>query len=88
MELTLYDTRMLALMEQMKQSEGMYYKEFLESIGFTDYDNINYVRSGKRSFTLAQVAKCIEVYKINPAYFFERRAKQNTGVTKLRKIAK
>lgn len=70
----LYDKRMLELME-LKKVEGMLYKDFLHSIGFKDHLNLNRIRNGMHSFTLAQVAKCIDVYKVNPAYFFDRKAK-------------
>ena len=68
----LHNKRMFLLADHMANN-GILKKDFYTSIGFYPY-NADRVRKGTLSFTVENIANCIKIHGINPAYFFKKDA--------------
>lgn len=73
-QLKLYNTRMLAVQEALKLLGREDKEDFLKAIDFNPR-NLPKVKSGNLSFTIRQIDACVQLYKVNPAYFFHPKAK-------------
>jgi len=73
-QIAIYNKRILEVQKMLKDEKGMLKKDFFAEIGF-DPSNVDKIRKGGMSFTLEQMQACISKYKINPAYFFNHKAK-------------
>lgn len=73
-KMALYNKRMLDVQTALKKDKVVSKAEFYISIGFEPF-NADKVKKKAMSFTLEQMQKCIDRYKVNPAFFFQPEAK-------------
>ena len=71
-EYTLYDERMLLVMEYMIKNQGYTIGDWLKSVDYPHFNNYTVLRKGVQHFTIKHLIKCCEVFNVDGRYLLSR----------------
>lgn len=71
-EYTLYDERMLLVMEFMIKNQGYTIGDWLKSVDYPHFNNYTVLRKGVQHFTIKHLIKCCEVFNVDGRYLLSR----------------